>query len=512
MSSCKALLLSLLLVTLVYSQVAFNNTCANNSLIPLLATGSINLNPLDTYNNGANKDYTKDLSIAKFQPVDVLGYAFALSGFQTACGQSFYALVIDKVTFENQNTRMRIVVNFRNTNDGTITKWSLVTFTYIVVSRNLNGAYSNIWATVAETTVFGAGAIDLLGPAFVAGAGADCSIYTDPSVNNGGCAAGTPIAGTTGGSLIIHSYIMGFQWNSNKSSTNFLAASVFEANSVPAGSPITSENTWIIDYAAAPLATGPQVIINNFGGALEYIKIGFVYSRFDDAISDPITGTYPYGSSLLYTSSYIFDKVVKFNTTIPVKKGLLGSASEYNQHYYRLPDTRYAIYGLTAFSLPKSTTTVCGSQIWVNATLTSINTYNMFTPNLSPTNFYFSADIFTLNLDVLCASLDPNVPTFSDVLIVGKKNYFTVPTQSLEQYIVEDPINFADPLGSNLANVFRPAALPNTIFLQYYSAKNGNNDTILYRAEIPFTGLTVGAPIKFEFGYFDTRNPAQDPT
>lgn len=149
MSSCKALLLSLLLVTLVYSQVAFNNTCANNSLIPLLATGSINLNPLDTYNNGANKDYTKDLSLAKFQPVDVLGYAFALSGFQTACGQSFYALVIDKVTFENQNTRMRIVVNFRNTNDGTITKWSLVTFTYIVVSRNLNGAYSNIWATVA---------------------------------------------------------------------------------------------------------------------------------------------------------------------------------------------------------------------------------------------------------------------------------------------------------------------------------------------------------------------------
>lgn len=298
---------------------------------------------------------------------------------------------------------------------------------------------------------------------------------------------------------------MGFQWNSNKSSTNFLAASVFEGSKIPTASPITSEDGWTINYGAAP--NGPTVIINNFGGALEYIKIGFVYSRFDDAL---VATTYPYGSTLLYTSSYIFEKVVKFNTTVPIKRGALGSITDYNQHYYRLPDTRYAIYGLTAFSLPKSTTTVCGSQIWVNATLTSINTYNMFTPNLSPTNFYFSADIFTLNLDVLCASTDPSIPTFSDILTVGKKNFFTVPTQSLEQYIVEDPVNFADIGGSNLANVFRPTALPNTIFLQYYAAKNGNNDTILYRAEIPFTGLTVGAPVKFEFGYFDTRNPAQN--
>jgi hypothetical protein len=59
---------------------------------------------------------------------------------------------------------MRIVVNFRNPGDGSITLWNLVSFTYIVVSRNLNGAYSDIWATVAEITgpvnAGGTGAVD----------------------------------------------------------------------------------------------------------------------------------------------------------------------------------------------------------------------------------------------------------------------------------------------------------------------------------------------------------------
>lgn len=38
---------------------------------------------------------------------------------------------------------------------------------------------------------------------------------------------------------------------------------------------------------------------------------------------------------------------------------------------------------------------------------------------------------------------------------------------------------------------------------QYYGANNGNTDLITFQASIPFVGLTVGAPLKFEFGYFD---------
>ena len=48
---------------------------------------------------------------------------------------------------------MRIVVNYRTTNPGfapILTKWTKVSFTYLVVSRSFSGAYSDIWATVAE--------------------------------------------------------------------------------------------------------------------------------------------------------------------------------------------------------------------------------------------------------------------------------------------------------------------------------------------------------------------------
>ena len=126
-----------------------NNTCQNDSLIYRLATGTINLNPLDTYNNGANKDYYQSLSLAQFYTTDVLGYGFSLTGFQTSCSNTYYTLIVDKIAFENENTRMRVVVNFRNPGDGSITLWTMVSFSYIVVSRNLNGAYSDVWATVA---------------------------------------------------------------------------------------------------------------------------------------------------------------------------------------------------------------------------------------------------------------------------------------------------------------------------------------------------------------------------
>ena len=138
-----------LLVGIALAQTNFNNTCQNDSLIYRLATGTINLNPLDTYNNGANKDYYQSLSLAQFYTTDVLGYGFSLTGFQTSCSNTYYTLIVDKIAFENENTRMRVVVNFRNPGDGSITLWTMVSFSYIVVSRNLNGAYSDVWATIA---------------------------------------------------------------------------------------------------------------------------------------------------------------------------------------------------------------------------------------------------------------------------------------------------------------------------------------------------------------------------
>ena len=65
MTSCKCLLLGLLLLVSVWSQTDFKNTCQSDSMIEKLATGGIALNPVDI-GNSANKDYYQDLSLAKF--------------------------------------------------------------------------------------------------------------------------------------------------------------------------------------------------------------------------------------------------------------------------------------------------------------------------------------------------------------------------------------------------------------------------------------------------------------
>lgn len=203
-------------------------------------------------------------------------------------------------------------------------------------------------------------------------------------------------------------------------------------------------------------------------------------SRFDSALVSPAS-TYPSGSALLYSASHIYTPVTSFNSGVAAQRG-----STYNQRYYPLPDARYAIYGVTQFDLPKNTNTSC-STIHINATLNSVDTFTITTPNSNPTSFFFVADIFTVNLDNLCNS--GNSASFqTQMTIVGQKSFFTIPTQSLQQYIQED----------SASPITLPNGVPSGSFnFQYYGANNGNNDTILYQAQIPFIGLTVGAPLKF---------------
>jgi hypothetical protein len=198
--------------------------------------------------------------------------------------------------------------------------------------------------------------------------------------------------------------------------------------------------------------------------------------------------TYPSGSKLVYSSSYVYSNITTFNNPVPIQRGASGSATAFNQIYYHLPDARYAIYGITWFILPKNTNTSC-STILLNGTLNSGDTLTVTTPNSNPTAF-FAADIFTVNLDVLCNPNPVTSPLSTQILAVGQLSFFTVPTQSLQQYIQEDsiaPINVL-PFAVGTGNSFN---------FEYYGANNGNNDTILFQTQIPFIGLTAGAPLKF---------------
>lgn len=130
---------------------------------------------------------------------------------------------------------MRITVNFRNPGDGTITLWNLVSFSYIVVSRLFSGTYSDIWATIASVpnpvnNIAAPASVDTVGTYYLNAAGALCSIYQDPnyiSSNSAACKAAAVVAGTvTGGTTVIHAYIMGFQFNPAKTSAHYLFAAV----------------------------------------------------------------------------------------------------------------------------------------------------------------------------------------------------------------------------------------------------------------------------------------------
>ena len=177
---------------------------------------------------------------------------------------------------------------------------------------------------------------------------------------------------------------MGFQYNPAKNTANYLFASVLP--NVPAVPADEAGNTVVVlNGGPAPPATllGPRVAFNNPNLAMEFIKIAFVLSRLDNGATG---GAYPTGSTLQYSSSYIFTPVTTFNTPVAVSRGT--TAAAFNKNYYHLPDTRYAIYGITQFFLPKSGNNTC-STISINSTLNSIDAFTVTTPNTNPTNFFF---------------------------------------------------------------------------------------------------------------------------
>ena len=485
----------LCLLGLVLGQTDFKNTCQSESLIDRLATGLINLNPLDTYNNGANKDYYQDLSINKFTNNDFLGYGFSLTGFETACTNSanFFSLVVDEVVFENQNSRMRIVVDFRDPGSGSITSWTMVSFTYIVVSRFLNGAYSDIWATVASVSNPANNnpqPIDQIAASYgtPAPTGA-CQIYLDPKINHeitgGTCdSASVSALGDTGGVHIVHAYIMGFRYNAAQSTTSYLHAGVLpglygasrdnmEYTNLIGGA---DTNVVTIDYA---VPGGPRVAFYNPSGAIAFIKVAFVHSRFDYRFtfrSGSATTTYPSGSAMLYSSSYVFTNVSTFNSPVAINRPADTAAGialidNWNRRYYHLPDARYAIYGLTNFDIPQGSG--C-TTLKVNATLNNIDSYTIETPNANPTNMFFVADIFTKNIDQLCQPGN-NALLASQINTLTSSTFKTIPTESVKQFIIEEPFP-----QSVVVPTITPAVGGAHVYEVFANVDGTNTDTISY--------------------------------
>ena len=129
------------------------------SRLDKIQTGEIILNPNDLGAAGANKNYVESLSRGGFGAKEVLATAVAIAGFETSCSQSFYSLVVDIVEPQSENTKLKLVIDFRNKAQTSLTTWTKVKLSYLVVSYSRlapsaavnEGSSSNtpamIWAT-----------------------------------------------------------------------------------------------------------------------------------------------------------------------------------------------------------------------------------------------------------------------------------------------------------------------------------------------------------------------------
>ena len=81
----------------------------------------------------------------------------------------------------NGNTQMQLNINFFHNATSHITQWTMLKWTYLVVSSQFDGDYTNIWATFATVPFTTASPlpkvnvpVDPIGTAFMAHGGGLC--------------------------------------------------------------------------------------------------------------------------------------------------------------------------------------------------------------------------------------------------------------------------------------------------------------------------------------------------
>lgn len=143
---------------------------------------------------------------------------------------------------------------------------------------------------------------------------------------------------------------------------------------------------------------GPIVDISNFNSQLDTIKIGFVLTVINpfNALVKEENG---FTSDFEYSYSGLLAKVDPTDYNILTLIDNDNSAG-HNNLYHKLPTTKYAIYGLSSFSL--SDTAACTS-FSVDLTINTASSYTFLADNTAAlSEVYFQADIYTANNGDLC--------------------------------------------------------------------------------------------------------------
>jgi hypothetical protein len=360
------LVLILLLISSATSQAS---VCLNGgggvSSVGGIATGIVNLGV--PTNSVAQTSYSQSLSGFNLDFYSDVFSGFAIAGFQAASNQQYYSIVINQVYFSNGNTQMNFSLSYSNPTNTFQTTWSKITLSWIAVSTafqttvaNSNGNY--VWATtvglsapfsglegaILSNSVFGVQTATML-------ADAQCGY-----LNTGPPKFDITCAGSPNARFITHAYVSGFQFNPSGPFT--LAASVLRNNGLNQIEDIDEALqgsdfvTQTVGNNALNGLTGPQFVINPYGGQLQFIQVTIVITIILD-----IT-TYPSPNPANFAYSGIYMNYTLYNNAQPViQTPRTATTVGQNYNFFSIPTAQYQIYGLSSFqisTLPSNVTVV----------------------------------------------------------------------------------------------------------------------------------------------------------
>ncbi len=338
------------------------------------------MSPNDLGAAGANKNYIEPLSRGKFGPTEVLGHAFAIAGFETSCSQNHYSLMVDIVEPQSENTRLKIIVDFRNRRGDALTTWTRVKLSYLITSAqrrfsNTQSAY--IWATSQYVNL--ANAINaqpiFTDPLFTSAnnaaddftRGQGCGLIYDSASNRYKfgirCDETTPGGNEVTNDVAIHAYIMGFQYVSDTGSNGHFLGATTKWNSWMTAATQrelafyadgTANARTAANYGVAfkydVAAGGPVFTIENFSGELQGIKIAIVMSVINPSFGTNAARNGMQATNLGYSYSGLYTVMdpKKYNIKTMIDNDM---AQGWNNLHERLPANKYMIYGLSSFQL-----------------------------------------------------------------------------------------------------------------------------------------------------------------
>lgn len=384
--------LTLLFLCLLVLGLAQDDGCEELRLAQI-QTGEIVLNPNDLGTAGSNKNYYESLERGKFGKTDWLGTAVALAGFETNCGQSHYSLVVDIAEPQNENTKLKLVIDFRNQAKDSLTTWTKVKLSYLVASaqRFPTGLTSaHIWATsqtidVATFTNKGPGFRDPIfspqNPAIPAVATDDngCGLFYDSAASALKFRFGVECSSTAAGTspaydVAAHVYIMGFQYQPDAASSQYyIGANVRFDNTAASGliagkkevvwsgaggaTVVTSRSTTdyriLLTYADQTANwNGPSLMIDNMNNELKTIKVALVLTVINPI--QPAAALKNNGfdaTTLSYSYSGLYSDIVspsRFNIKTIIDNT---DSTSFFRLKEKIPGVKYMIYGFNSFAL-----------------------------------------------------------------------------------------------------------------------------------------------------------------